>query len=367
MSASYAKQGIREAWNNGYQWGREAGRRIGSCQTVLAELPPKPGFFCDKRVLFIKQGFEAIDTGIERALAGAVRELIVSGPDRILEAASGSMPDLVLVLNGLHVFPKDHLAQIDQIRQLGIMTAIWFADDPYFMDLTSTLVAHYDYVFTHERNAAAYYVSLGCRNVHHLPLAAPEHIFMPQPVSPEYLSDVCFIGNAFPNRIDFFNQLIPSLPGIKIVLIGALWDRLKHYKRLRSGIRLGWSPMEEAVNYYNGARIVLNLHREAVDPVYSKNSAGMRGLSINPRTYEISACGAFQMTDIREDLPNLYVPGVEIETFQTPAECAAKIIYYLNHEESRRSVAVKGLWRTRMEHTFADRIGRLLGPIFTSI
>ncbi|MFS0840019.1 glycosyltransferase [Paenibacillus sp. 1P03SA] len=353
-----------KARSEGYVRGWEQGRRFGGSQAVLNRLPVPAFAFFDKRVMFVLQGFEAIDAGIQQGLASLTRELIVCKAEHMLQTAAASRPDMMLVLNGLHVFPEDHLAQADGVRQLGIKTAIWFADDPYFMDLTPAIVPHYDYVFTHERNAVAYYRSLGCERVFHLPLAAAGHIYFPQPAEPSYLSDVCFIGNAFPNRIDFIDRLAPVLAGRKVVLIGALWDRLKHYKQLRADIHLGWKPMDEAAKFYNGARIVLNLHRAPLDPVYSKNAIGLPAGSINPRTYEIAACGAFQLTDLRGDLVEFYTPGTEIETFQSPEDCAGKLLYYLQNEDERRKIAVRGMMRTRVSHSFEARLSQLLQIVF---
>lgn len=119
-------------------------------------------------------------------------------------------------------------------------------------------------------------------------------------------------------------------------------------------------PIEETVNYYNGARIVLNIHRTTEPGVDNHNDHGLRGASINPRTYEISACGTLQMTDIRDDLGRYYVPGQELDTFADAGELVGKIRHYLLHEDLRRAVSVKGMLRTLQEHTFARRVGDLL-------
>ncbi len=122
--------------------------------------------------------------------------------------------------------------------------------------------------------------------------------------------------------------------------------------------------MEEVVQYYNGAKIVLNIHRTTENDSDNKNSLGAAGSSINPRTYEISACGAFQLTDLRDDLPQYYTPGVEIEAYSSPHEAMQKMIYYLSHEQERVQIAMNGLNRTLREHTYLDRIHRLLNLTF---
>ncbi|MBW7457845.1 glycosyltransferase, partial [Paenibacillus sepulcri] len=133
--------------------------------------------------------------------------------------------------------------------------------------------------------------------------------------------------------------------------------------RLKHVIRMGWLPVEESIRYYNGAKIVINLHRTTVSGSDNKNSLNLPGRSINPRTYEISACGTLQLTDLREDLPRYYNPGSEIETFANPEELHAKLAYYLTHEDQRREVALRGLRRTLVEHTFVSRIQQLAATL----
>jgi spore maturation protein CgeB len=195
-------------------------------------------------------------------------------------------------------------------------------------------------------------------------MAVPTSIYKPQPVKSKYQSDVCFIGNAFPNRIEFFNAALPYLTNRKVVLIGALWDRLVHYKHFARDIQLNWMPLHETVNYYNGAKVVVNLHRPAVDSKYSKNALQIPGLSANPRTFEIAACGAFQLTDVRADLAAFYIPGTEIETYSSVHEFIEKVNYYLGLEQERIRIGARGLRRTLRDHLYPSRLHELLNVVF---
>ncbi|MCD1258076.1 glycosyltransferase [Paenibacillus athensensis] len=348
----------------GQRVGMAAGRRLGRCQAVLDAAVPPPVRLREASVLFIVQGFDAIDEGIVQALQETVRQWQAATAYDMLERALALRPDLVLVLNGLHVFPPEHAAQLDELREQGIRTAVWYADDPYFTDHTADLAGHYDYVFTHEMGCLAFYRELGCAQVHYLPLAANPHVFKPLHADLSYSSDICFIGNGFPNRIELFNRLTPFLRGKKVLLAGALWERLAGYRLLESSIKLQWVPIEETVKYYNGAKIVINVHRLTYDEVFNKNSRNLPGHSVNPRTFEISACGTLQITDVRHDLYRYYTPGAEIETFVSPSELIAKISYYLAHEEERMRIALGGLRRTVEEHSYAARLTQLLDIVF---
>nr|WP_238996755.1 DUF3880 domain-containing protein [Paenibacillus pinistramenti] len=346
-----------------YGLGRQEGYRYGGCSAVLQRTAPDQPVQRNLRVLYVPQGFDSIDNGIVDALRQTAAETEVSKPAELIEKARDWKPDLVLVLNAMHVFPEDHPAHMDLLRSWGIRTAVWFADDPYFTEYSSNLAPHYDYVFTHELSCIPLYSSLGCSRVYYLPLAADLQLFSPARVPLQYQSDVCFIGNAFWNRVALFDELAEYLSTRKIVIAGAHWNRMRNYELLRPQIREGWVEPSETMLYYNGAKVVLNLHRPAEQGQDNHNTANLPGNSINPRTYEIAGCGSLQLTDVREDLTRYYRPGYDIETFNTAQELQKKIEYYLTHEQERNRIAWRGLWTTRQQHSYVNRINRLLAVV----
>lgn len=140
---------------------------------------------------------------------------------------------------------------------------------------------------------------------------------------------------------------------------------MKHYAQLSDKIKLGdWMTPEDTATYYNGAKIVINHHRSSDDDTINANSRKVKALSVNPRTFEISGCGTLQLSDIRHDMDQLYSPGTEIETYGSYAELMDKIDYYLRHEEERQRIALKGLMRTRKDHTYHKRLSSMLRIIF---
>ncbi|ANE46100.1 spore maturation protein [Paenibacillus swuensis] len=352
--------------DSGFQLGWSHGYMHGAGQAILHSLPPEAYPLRNLRVLLIPQGFEGIDNGVITALRTLVTETIVGNQQDIQGLAAMHRPDLVLVINGLHTFPPDHPMQIQAVRAMGIKTAVWFADDPYFTDFSGAIAVQYDVVFTHELSCIPYYTSLGCAQVHYLPLGVNPAVYRPQHVGAEYRSDVCFIGNGFTNRTALFDQMAPYLSRIHTVIAGSQWEKMRNYKLLQKRIRLEWIPTEESVKYYSGAKIVINLHRAADDEIYNRNRLKIPAHSINPRTYEISACGTLQLTDIRQDLSQFYTPGHDIVTFSNAAELTDKIQYYLNHEDERRTIALRGLKRTYAEHTFHKRLNQMLQMMYSS-
>ncbi len=82
------------------------------------------------------------------------------------------------------------------------------------------------------------------------------------------------------------------------------------------------------------------------------------GLSL--RVYDICGCGGFLMTNWQEELPELYEPGTEAEFFVSGEELLEKVDYYLRHDDEREKIAIRGLERTKAEHTYDMRIAEMI-------
>ncbi|MDF2927523.1 MAG: spore maturation protein cgeB [Paenibacillaceae bacterium] len=360
IMAARQAEGFHQGFDQGYSWGRSS--------AIINHAPPQVANIWDLRVLFIMSGkgvpYSPIDQAVYEALRETVKECYVTQPNGpILELVDRLMPNLVLVLEGMEL----PTGIVDLIRERGIHTAIWFTDDPYYVDVTEVLAPHYDDVFTLELNCVEFYKACGCQRVHYLPLGANPAVFRPQPVGEPYRKDVSFIGSAYWNRVAFVNELAPVLMESNSMVSGWWWERLPHLKRLAGRIQPGiWLTPEETAKFYYGSRIVLNLHRSHDDDSYNCNKRKIEAFSVNPRTFEIAASGAFQMTDERSDLLNFYTPGEEVITYHSPSDCMEKIRHYLTHEDERREIAFRSLRRTLAEHTYHKRIQSMLATLFTS-
>lgn len=353
--------GQKKGQSDGHRLGYQYGYHYGRCEAILRQIPVDKGIIRPIRVLYVIEGspgYFGIDTGIVDALKESVKEVYATNVvPNLAKIAAKIRPDLVLSLN-VRTLP---LSQIQAIRRMGIKTAVWFTDDPYFTDITTPISRVYDYVFTHELSCVAYYRKQGCARIYYLPLGVNPKQFRPKQVSPSHLYDICFIGTAFPNRLTFMDRVAPYLAKKKILIAGGLWQHLKHYPLLKHNIRLAGIRPVEAAHYYSGAKIVINLHRSFADHFNSKR---IPALSINPRTYEVSGCGTLLLTDVRQDLTRYYQPGRDIATYSTPESLMQKLDYYLTHEEERRQIAWKALERTMREHTYKNRIAKMLNIIF---
>ncbi|NRF95259.1 glycosyltransferase [Paenibacillus frigoriresistens] len=368
----------RRGKKDGYEAGLSNGVRLGQCEAIIQKAIrdriPNPVW--DVRVLYVTSGkgfpYEPLDHAIIGSLRPLVRELMIGNcdndpirigrPEANLETlAAVYHPDLMIILDGMNL----SLDVVDRIRSMGIRTAIWLTDDPYYTDHTVSYATHYDFMFTLEVNCVSLYKEMGCPQVHYLPLAFQPDMFRPKPIPHGMHRDISFIGSAYWNRVALFDRLAPYLSNKRILISGIWWERLEHYKLLASQIQLNtWMQPEQTANAYNGAKIVINMHRAYDDQAYNNNSRRILGASPNPRTFEISGCGVLQLTDVRDDLVNFFTPDYEIVTYTSPEDLVEKMEYYLIHEEERKQIALRGLYRTMRDHTYANRLSSMLAIVF---
>ncbi|MEC0372458.1 CgeB family protein [Paenibacillus chibensis] len=350
----------------GHQEGYEEGYLKGRANYIVSRHAENSFPFRQMHVLYVASGkgfpYSPIDEAIATTLRGMISQVTVIEPGQpISEIAYQIMPDLVLVLDGMFIQNE----QLDAIRQQGIKTAVWLTDDPYYTDMTTENVGHYDYVFTLESNCIPYYQQLGCANVHHLPFAAYVEHYKPERMRSAQRREVSFIGSAYWNRVEYLSPIMDQLMQHHTIINGIWWDRLPNFAAYQDRIEVNkWMGPQETAEAYNASKIVINLHRSHEDDSVNNNAVKIPAASPNPRTFEISACATLQLSDARSDLAKFYTPGVEIETYSSPQELLDKVEYYLNHEKERREIALNALERTMRDHTYGNRLNQMLSIIF---
>lgn len=355
------RQGRENGFDQGFNEGYLRGRANVIYNSAKEHIPVRP-----IHILYVSTGkgfpYSPIDEAIISTLQGMVAQVTPTDPRQpVADQAAELRPDLVLALDGMDF----QMEQVQAIRALGIRTAVWLTDDPYYTDITTHIAQQYDDVFTMELNSVPYYESLGCKSVHYLAFGFHPGQYKPISTISKIRRDMTFVGSGYWNRVAFFDQLTPYLANKNIVLSGIWWDRLRDYEMMQSKIELNkWMGPQETSDIYNGSKIVINMHRSHDDTSVNSNTTNMTAVSPNIRTFEISASGTFQLTDVRDDLARFYTPGVEIETYSSPEELVEKVEFYLSHEKERREIALRALKRSVHEHTYSKRLNTLLSKIF---
>lgn len=259
-------------------------------------------------------------------------------------------PDLVLALAQAPL----HIPALSRLEKSGIPTAFWFVEDyralPYWRDVA----AGYGYFFGIQKgDFSSELAGSGVVRHAYLPTAAAPEVHTPVELSREELeefgSPLSFVGAGYHNRQRFFRGLLDyrfKIWGSEWTLTPPLGPHIQ-----RKGSRI---DTETCVKIFNASSINLNLHsstcHEGVDP---------SGDFVNPRTFEIASCGAFQLVDQRSLMGDLFSPG-EIETFGSISELREKIDHYLADPDARRAIARRGRARVLAEHTYEGRMEELL-------
>lgn len=270
----------------------------------------------------------------------------------ILAEAEGWRPHLVLALAQAPLEPK----VLDRLGELGAVRAFWFVEDfrvrPYYRQVATA----YDHFFHIQGRAMeAQLRGLGA-NAHHLPLAAHPAVHRPLQLSDSerkrWSAPVGFMGQGYPNRVRLLSELIRQVQGLRIW--GTGWpDSGPLAKAIaEAGRRIS---AQEVARVYNACEVVLNLHTSelaAADPEALDY--------VNPRTFEVAACGGFQIKEKSAALGSVLAQGQEIAVFSKPSELPGLIKHYLARPQERAAMAAAARRRVLAQHTYYHRMETML-------
>jgi spore maturation protein CgeB len=91
-----------------------------------------------------------------------------------------------------------------------------------------------------------------------------------------------------------------------------------------------------------------------------KASGATKGDATTTRTYEIPACGGFMLHERSDELAKFFEEGKEVACFESSAEVAEKIHYYLRHEDERKAIAQAGYNRCVPAYSYDNRMSEIV-------
>lgn len=246
-----------------------------------------------------------------------------------------------------------------ELRKMGIITVLWFVEDYLRFTYWKDIAQYYDFIFTIQQDDCIKSIkSAGAGEVHYLPVGCDPIVHTPLRLTADekkrWGSAVSFVGAGYHNRQQIFAQLCET----DFKLWGTEWPTCKPFDRIvqEGGRRL--AP-EEYVKIFNATDININLHssaeRDGIDPY---------GDFVNPRTFELAAAGAFQLSDQRSLMPELFEYEKEIVTFKSSKEMRDKIDYYLSHPEERSKITSAAREKVLTHHTYQHRMRQMMKIIF---
>lgn len=171
-------------------------------------------------------------------------------------------PQLILVMALAPIGPSF----LETARRLGAVTAHWYIENfryapshplvpPWLL-----IAPHYDYFFTIQKEAFFHELrKAGAREVHYLPTGCNPLVQRPMDkgeiTDPAHLSDICFVGSPYPNRVALFK----AIPEFNTALWGPGWADIPELKKWARGGGDMVNSTDEA-RIVNGAKIGINVH-----------------------------------------------------------------------------------------------------------
>ncbi len=263
-------------------------------------------------------------------------------------------PDLVLALAQAPL----NLAVLEHLRKKKFLTAMWFVENYRHLTYWQQLAGGYDYWFVIQQASCIDALKrAGARQVNYLPMAADPALHRPLGLSEaeqvEYGADVSFVGAGYANRRTVLPGWLSKNWSFK--LWGNEWEGADSLIPVlqRDGARI---DTESCIKVFNATSVNLNLHScvgEGLDPEAD---------FVNPRTFELAACGAFQLVDERSLLPDLFTSN-EMVRFSAVADVPSLIRTWLADPSGRRDIAAAARRRVLAQHTYKHRLSELLTVI----
>ncbi len=275
----------------------------------------------------------------------------------ITAKAADFEPDLILSIAQAPLTPET----IKSLRPLNVPIVFWFVEDFRTLSYWKDVSPHYDHFFTIQRGE--FFEKLansGATNYYYLPQACLPEVHKTIHLTPEdvnrYSSDVSFMGAGYYNRVQSFSRLLNH----DFKIWGTEWDLGSTVGKRVQNNNKRIDP-DQIVKIYNSGKININLHSSSFH-----NGVNPVGDFVNPRTFEISACGGFQLVDERSELSELMIPEVEITTFNSVDDLCQKVDFFLNHDDKAKIIATRGKERVLNEHTIQHRMHEMLIHVFTN-
>ncbi|WFS63738.1 DUF3880 domain-containing protein [Pseudodesulfovibrio thermohalotolerans] len=335
----------------------------------------------------------------------------------LLKAVVDFRPDFVLTVNHFGLDREGKLAGL--LDDLGLPLASWFVDNPHLILFDYTHPgADNTAIFTFDAGNLDDMRDKGFKHVHYLPLATDPHRFHPNAGSgrPEWKAGISFVGSSMTGpvarsltladlpaplageyeavaaafgdsgetsverflgaeRPDWLNAL-HGLPVREQRLAAEsllTWEATRQYRLACVRATLPYAPLIVGDDGWagllgnTGARLLppLGYYEDlprfypCADINFNCTSRQMKG-AVNQRVFDVPACGGFLLTDHREQMEDLFDLDREAAVYRRVEDIPDMVERFAADETSRKDIARAALRRILAEHTYENRLKKLL-------
>lgn len=265
---------------------------------------------------------------------------------RILAAAREFQPDVVLVVQGYHVWART----LRRIRDESRATLVCYSTDNPLVPgrlrrNVFAAIPEYDIYASPRRSTLSALAAHGCRMPVYVRFAYDPAIHYPERPADAaaWASDVVFVGGWDFDRVRWFDPL--SRDGdVDLRLYGRGWSDTP-LRRHAGGEVFGQSFRYAMA----GTKVAPCLVRASNDDGHSM------------RSFEIPACGAFMLAERTDEHLELFDDDVHAAYCSTPEELRDKARFYVANDAARARIAgAAHRLVTGGGHTYGDRLEQML-------
>lgn len=275
---------------------------------------------------------------------------------KLIERFQSYQPDLCLIINGEWIFDETMAV----LKQQNVKLILYLIDSIVRLPENEPKLKFYDRIFSFEPNDQEYIAtkfSLACS---YIPVGYdPRFYGQSDPVEQDI--DIFFVGGNTPNRIALLHEVAVQAKkcGWKLVVYGHYWSDKYWWKKQKYIKKI--DPLQHFIenrkvepnivaSIYKRSKICLNIHI----PEHT---------GINPRTFEILACGAFQLVDARKDMAKFFKIDEHLAVYHNPRELIEKIDYYLKCDHERKDIANQGCKYVENKYSTLITIAHILKQV----
>lgn len=343
--------------------------------------------------------------------------------EMLLEAITRFKPDFVFTINHLGVDREGIL--IDLLERIELPLASWFVDNPMLiLAMYAKLVSPITSIFTWDYDNINALKSLGFEHVEYLSLGTDTARFSPPGPSftpnPAWLADVSFVGNSMLHKVSsrlerltlpplleeslseagkafdmsdersiphFLEKAFPALHAAYTDIPDAenrlgyqaalTWEATRQYRLKCVSATFPFNPLivgdtgwetliPPQVKWRKHSELTYYTDLPKFYPCSTVNfnctSKQMKG-AVNQRVFDVPACGAFLLTDYREQVEDLFEPGKEIICYHSPEEAQDLIRFYLARPDERQKITAAARARILQEHSYDHRVQHLVASM----
>jgi spore maturation protein CgeB len=326
-----------------------AGGSLGVARSVahaVAESGAESRYFDAAAFAGAQTAFGGLSIGADRRAALKGQFALLLG-NAVVAVATEWQPDLVIALAQA---PLTEPALMS-LRQLGIPTAFWFVENVRVLPYWRDVCRFYDFVYVIQPTAVDRIGESGAARVAYLPMACDprvhRRVILTDAERVLYGGPLSFAGAPYLNR----RHILTAVSDLGLKVWGDRWESTALAAAVGAEGRFDIDAM---LRIFSGTDVNLNVHSADhvtgldPDPDY-----------VNPRTFELAACGAFQLVDRRDPLPALFDDS-EAVAFGDVKEMRALCTHYLQRPDERAAIAAHAEQRALAEHTYDRRVARIM-------